>query len=151
MVRDTLIRGLEDPEIRQDILGHENQDMALELVLKLVEAKESGKRSEASLLGADKAHGSSDYKKGKKYPKGAKRSTCTNCGEPSHEGGNSLETERSIAKHLVANAITVEKLITLPKYASPANGKEVVTTRMTEKKQGWSSICFVLSIIRTSR
>ena len=66
MVRDTLIRGLEDPEIRQDILGHENQDMALESVLKLVEAKESGKRSEASLLGADKAHGSSDYKKGKK-------------------------------------------------------------------------------------
>ena len=61
------------------------------------------------------------------------------------------KTERSIAKHLVANAITVEKLITLPKYASPANGKEVVTTRMTEKKQGWSSICFVLSIIRISR
>ena len=43
MVRDTLIRGLEDPEIRQDLLGQENQDMTLEEVLKLVEAKESGK------------------------------------------------------------------------------------------------------------
>ena len=126
--------------------------MALESVLKLVEAKESGKRSEASLLGADKAHGSSDYKKGKKYPKGAKRSTCTNCGEPSHEGGNSLENRKKHCKAFGSKCNnSVEKLITLPKYASPANGKEVVTTRMTEKKQGWSLICFVLSIIRISR
>ena len=77
MVRDTLIRGLEDPEIRQDIPGHENQDLTLEAVLKLIEAKESGKRSETSLLGADKDHGCSDYKKGKKYPKG-KRSKVLN-------------------------------------------------------------------------
>ena len=98
MVRDTLIRGLEDPEIRQNILGHENQDMALEAVLKLIEAKESGKRSEASLLGADQAHGSSTYKSNKKSQKGSKRPTCMNCGEPCHEGGNSLENRKKHCK-----------------------------------------------------
>ena len=60
---------------------------------RLVEAKKSG-----SLLGADKTHGYSYYKKGKKYPKGAKRSTCTNCGEPTHEGGNSLENRKKHCK-----------------------------------------------------
>ena len=50
MVRDTLIRGLEDPEILQDILGHESQDMALEEVLILVEAKESGKQCSRGLI-----------------------------------------------------------------------------------------------------
>ena len=80
MVRDTLIRGLEDPEIRQDILGHENQDIGLEAVLKIVEAKESWKRSEKSLLGADHAHGSSNHKNHKKNSKGSKRSICMNCG-----------------------------------------------------------------------
>ena len=53
IIRDTLVRGLEDPEIRQDLLGHENQDLTLEAVLKLVEAKESGKRLEAYLTGAE--------------------------------------------------------------------------------------------------
>ena len=98
MVRNTLIRGSENLKIRQDILGHENQDIALEAVLKLVEAKESGKRSEASLLGADKTHGSSNYKKGKKYPKGAKRSTCTNYGEATSKGGNSIENRKKHCK-----------------------------------------------------
>lgn len=50
MVRDGIVRGLEDTEIRQDILSHKNQDLALETTLWFVEAKESGKRSEAYLV-----------------------------------------------------------------------------------------------------
>ena len=38
-----IIRGLEDSKIRLDILSESDQDMSLEKVLKLVEAKESGK------------------------------------------------------------------------------------------------------------
>ena len=45
MVRDSLIRGLEDDDIQLDILGESRQDMSLEEVIKYVEAKESGKRS----------------------------------------------------------------------------------------------------------
>jgi hypothetical protein len=40
MIRDVLCRGLEDSEIRLDLLGHVNQDMPLEEVLRFVEAKE---------------------------------------------------------------------------------------------------------------
>nr|KAG5707435.1 hypothetical protein BaRGS_011939 [Batillaria attramentaria] len=43
MIRDVLIRGLEDEEIRLDILGESRQDMSLEDALQYVEAKESGK------------------------------------------------------------------------------------------------------------
>ena len=45
IVRDSLIRGLEDEEIRLEILGQANQQMSLEQVVTLAEAKESGKRS----------------------------------------------------------------------------------------------------------
>ncbi len=53
MVRDAIIRGLEDSDIRLDILSESDQDMTLERVLKLVEAKESGKRSASRLLSGD--------------------------------------------------------------------------------------------------
>ena len=45
MVRDALINGLEDEEIRLDILAQSKQNMTLDEVLQLAEAKESGKRS----------------------------------------------------------------------------------------------------------
>ena len=50
MVRDCLIKGLEDETIKLEILAQENQEMVLEDVIKLAEAKESGKRS------ADRLH-----------------------------------------------------------------------------------------------
>ena len=40
----------------------------------------------------------SNYRNNKKNPKGSKRSNCTNCGEPSHEGGNSLESRKKHCK-----------------------------------------------------
>ena len=53
MVRDTIIRGLEDNDIRLDILSDTNQAMTVEQTITLVEAKESGKRSASRLLGGD--------------------------------------------------------------------------------------------------
>ena len=45
MVRDTFIRGLEDEDIRLEIIGQAQQDMTLEDVLKIADARECGKRS----------------------------------------------------------------------------------------------------------
>ena len=45
VLRDVVIRGLEDPEIQLDLLGDKNQDMTFEEVLHFIEAKEDGKRS----------------------------------------------------------------------------------------------------------
>ena len=50
MVRDALIRGLEDEDIRLEVLGQCKQDMSLDETLALIEAKESGKRSAGRLL-----------------------------------------------------------------------------------------------------
>ena len=52
VLRDVVVQGLYDQEIRQDVLGDQNQDMTFEEVMKFVEAKESGKRSATKLLHA---------------------------------------------------------------------------------------------------
>ena len=62
MVRDTIIRGLEDGDIRTDILSEANQDLSLEDTIKFIEAKESGKRS-ANTLAADSTSAASEYRK----------------------------------------------------------------------------------------
>lgn len=98
MVRDAIVHVLEDPEIRLDILSHENQDLILEVILKLVEVKESRKRSESSLSDTDHAHAASPHKRGRTTNKshkqvGGKRDdeSCPNCGEPTHTVGNKEE------------------------------------------------------------
>ncbi|GFO03106.1 retrovirus-related pol polyprotein from [Plakobranchus ocellatus] len=50
MIRDALIRGIDDNEIHLDVLGNSKQMMSLEETLQLVEAKESGKRSAGRLF-----------------------------------------------------------------------------------------------------
>ena len=49
MLRDALIRGINDEEIMLGILSEKNQEMTLEQVLQFVEAKEAGKRSATQL------------------------------------------------------------------------------------------------------
>ena len=94
MIKDVLCRGLDDSEIQMDLLGDKNQDMALEQVLRFVEAKEAGKRSASRLLlpqATDAVTGSS-YRKQKRTPARATLSkdqpTCTYCGTKGH-GRNS--------------------------------------------------------------
>ena len=50
VLRDVVIRGLEDPEIQLDLLGEKNQDMTFEEVLRFIEANEAGKRSASRLI-----------------------------------------------------------------------------------------------------
>ena len=50
MVRDSLVRGLEDEDIRLHLLGQANQDMTLEETLQLAEAQECGRRSASRLI-----------------------------------------------------------------------------------------------------
>ena len=50
MIRDCLIRNIDDEDIRLDVLGQADQDMSLTDVLQLIEAKESGKRSASRLV-----------------------------------------------------------------------------------------------------
>ena len=50
MIRDCLIRNIQDEEIKLDVLGQVNQEISLDEALQLIEAKESGKRSATRLL-----------------------------------------------------------------------------------------------------
>ena len=64
MILYVLIRGLCDKDIQQEVLGHENQEMQLEDVVKLIEAKEAGRRSQASMM-VEGANSVSQQKKNK--------------------------------------------------------------------------------------
>ena len=97
MVRDALIRGLEDEEIRLDILGESKQDMSLEDALRYVDAKESGKRSASRLVNnpSTMTAATSSYKRQEKgrQLKPADTSPCGYCGKLGH-GQSKQDRER---------------------------------------------------------
>ena len=68
ILRDVLIRGISDPDIRLDILQDKNQDMSLEQAFQFVEAKEAGKRSASKLTDSVDVSGlrNSSYRRSKK-------------------------------------------------------------------------------------
>lgn len=66
ILRDVLSRGIVDPDIQLELLGHTNQDMTLEGVFHFVETKEAGKRSATHLFDNQSAAIKSTYSKNKK-------------------------------------------------------------------------------------
>ena len=81
MVRDALIRGLGDSDIQQDVLGHNDQ---------FIEAKEAGKRSQASLQNPSAATVFS-YKHTAEDQHVVK---CGNCGKPGHGDGRDTQARK---------------------------------------------------------
>ena len=90
MVRDALIRGLGDSDIQQDVLGHNDQDMTLEDTIKFIEAKDAGKRLQATLQNPSAAIVSS-YKQTDKDQHVVK---CRNCGKPGHGDGRDTQARK---------------------------------------------------------
>ena len=107
IIRDTLIRGLEDDDIRLDVLGQSKQDLTLDDTLQMVEAKESGKRS-AGLLHptvAISANAASSYKRNSKQQSQSTKPTnqppliCGNCGQHGHGSGRSRQKSKCPAQN----------------------------------------------------
>ena len=86
ILRDVLTRGVADLDIPLDLLSDQNQDMTLEQVTQLIEAKESGKRSASQLLdthGVEAAR--SSYRREKKPPFPSQQDDrCGYCGRSDH-------------------------------------------------------------------
>ena len=102
MVRDALIRGLYDQDIQREVLGLENQEMLLEPLLKLLEAKEVGKRTQANILGQTNAAMSS-YRQNQRNQQQPPPVKCTYCGKQGHgkndgPGRNSMQIRREKCK-----------------------------------------------------
>ena len=102
---DVLKHGFSDHEIRREVLGSSNQEMTMEETLRMVEAKEAGKRSEARLNSRQlnphqvvEAMGST-YKRGKspstKAPYVKDDDSCTYCGSKGHGKSASARIRRS--------------------------------------------------------
>ena len=72
MVRDALIRGLSDEDTRLEIVGQPKQEMSLDDVLQLAEARESGRRTAGRIIHvpavSSTAAAHSNYKKGNNQP-----------------------------------------------------------------------------------
>ena len=94
MVRDALIRGLGDSDIQQDVLGHNDQDMTPEDTIKFIEAKEAGKRSQATLQNPSAATVSSS----KQTDKDQHVVKCRNCGKRGHGDGCDTQARKEKCK-----------------------------------------------------
>ena len=98
MVRDNLVRGLYDQDIQREVLGMEDQTMNLDNLLKLLEAKEAGRRTQATILGRGvTAAAMSSYKTNEKR---TNLDNCSYCGKSGHgknegPGRNSLQLRQA--------------------------------------------------------
>ncbi|GFN97949.1 hypothetical protein PoB_002445500 [Plakobranchus ocellatus] len=100
MVRDVLIKGLSDEEIRLDILGESKQDMTLEEALRNVEAKESGKRSATRLaegVSSGVAAASSYKRQDRLRLEQDRTTTCSYCGRHGHSSSRQELTKKCLA------------------------------------------------------
>ena len=103
IIRDTLIRGLEDDDIRLDVLGQCKQDLSLDETVQMIEAKESGKRSAGLLTPtlATTANATSSYKRFNKTtyqpnrPQYKPNTYCGHCGKRGHHDGRNREERES--------------------------------------------------------
>ena len=93
ILRDVICRGLEDSDIRLDLLGQTNQDMTLDEVLSFVEAKETGKRSASKLFQQDENNAiRSSYRRAESIDS----PSCTYCGKKGH-GAKAVAKQRKNA------------------------------------------------------
>ncbi|GFR97848.1 enzymatic polyprotein [Elysia marginata] len=93
MIRDTLITGLADDDIRLKVLGPSNQEMSLDETIRFIEAKDSGKRSASRIKPPSSASvdASSTYRQAEKrrlQPHQSdskdKVTLCGHCGKAGH-------------------------------------------------------------------
>ena len=87
-IKSVLVHGLNDSEIQLDVLGHNNQNMNLEDTVKLIEAKEAGRRSAQKLIPQQGSAATSSYQRTTRTSMKNKtmhqEATCTYCGEKGH-------------------------------------------------------------------
>lgn len=84
ILRYKLVAGLADGDIKEHVLGE--ADQTLEETIKMIEAKESGKRAKAAIGGTQMPHAN----RVNTQP----RDPCTHCGRPNH-GSSKEEREKS--------------------------------------------------------
>ena len=85
IMKDIIVKGVSDNEIQLDILSNGNQNMTLEDILRLVEAKEAGKRSASKIMNnvQGTCSSSSAYKRSQKT-KLTNEQKCGYCGKSGH-------------------------------------------------------------------
>ena len=97
VIKDVIVRGINDDEIRLDILSDKNREMSLEEVVSFIEAKESGKRSANKLQQNSHIASSSrsQYQKAKsRTVNQAPEGPCSYCGKNGHGKNSSLAVRK---------------------------------------------------------
>ena len=94
IVKDCLIKGLCDEDIRLDIVGSHNEEKPLEDILARIESKESAKRSFSRINPETVNKIKSTFKKSQSHSAVDKETKCTYCGNPNHGDGKDRELRK---------------------------------------------------------
>ena len=92
VIRDTIARGLNDEDIRLNLLSDRHQDMSLEDTIMYIEAKEDGKKTAGCL--SDKINVSAATSRYKASQKQSLVSKCTYCGKVANHGKSRNDRSR---------------------------------------------------------
>ena len=115
MIAHQLVRGLADPEVQEQVLGHAatNTELDLTAISKFIEAKETGKRSTGLISAAAGLNRISDYQRGRSNtlpsrtppdpPSSPPEGNCGWCGTVGHGRRPSKETREKSCKAFAAS------------------------------------------------
>ena len=92
ILRDVLARGIADDEIQLDLISDQNQKMAVEDMIKFVEARESGKRSASRLLDTPSVNAASSTYRRNKQQEVRTRGTATTKAKPDLKPEHTFDT-----------------------------------------------------------
>ena len=95
IVRDCIIRGISDDNIRLDVLGNENQNMDQDALVSYIESKEAGKRSISRISSSQSAAAArSSYRNQRTSSLRGNTEKCSHCGTIGHGDGSNKRSRK---------------------------------------------------------
>ena len=151
MVRDCIVRGLADEDIRLDVMSNEDQHQDLNKLVAYIEAKEAGKRSVSRLISSQGADAmKSLYQRQRASSHKNDVTKCSHCGESGHGDGRNRQMRKEMCpaygqmcrtcarKHHFASVCR-----TRIKPASPS--KKQSSSSADDQGTVWDSFCSIAS------
>ena len=138
-----LLRGLNDPDLQQDLLAE--PDLNLDKCMTMATARETAKRSQETFLTNEKIDAMSHYKLQMKK-KGLSQSDCSRCGMKSHEDPDDCPAKDNLCSCGVKGHLTNMCFRNGKPYTEPAETPADKTAAIeTETSSFLSATCFSIS------
>ena len=156
ILRDVLIKGISDQEIQSDLLGNSDQDISLEDTFKIIETKETGKRTALQLNSENQnssTYATSSYKKKQRFERKtpSERIICSYCGKSGHGKMASYDIRRDKCPAFNAKCNNCSRNGHYDKLCLKKMSSEIVEEQQTSEEEDNAVILNMNSLNETRR